>query len=49
MFSSVEIFRISRQTFTDWRKKGYFKAIKIDRAVYVEKSEVERLLKEKTI
>lgn len=40
-----EIFKISRQTFHNWQKKGLVKVIKIDKAVRISDEEIERLLK----
>jgi predicted site-specific integrase-resolvase len=42
----LELFRISRQTLSDWRRKGIIKVIKIDKKILIRKEEVERLLKE---
>lgn len=42
----LELLKISRQTFSNWRKKDIIKVIKIDKKVLVRKEEVERLLKE---
>jgi excisionase family DNA binding protein len=42
----LELLKISRQTFSNWRSKGIIKVIKIDKKVLIRKEEVERLLKE---
>lgn len=38
-----DIFRISKQTFNDWKNKGLVKVIQVDRAVRITDEEIERI------
>lgn len=43
---AVKILKITRQTLTNWRKKGILKVVKRGTKVLIRKEEVARFLKE---
>jgi excisionase family DNA binding protein len=44
----LELLKITKNTLTNWRKKGIIKTVQIGGRVLIKKEEVERLLKENT-
>ena len=42
----MNLFKVTKNTLTNWRKQGLIKTVQIGGRVLIRKTEVERLLKE---